>query len=86
LFESSSSFRSSIVSWSDKEVDIGYQSNAPPSNLYDTIRTDFTSLLLSPVGFPSDVAIVIKNLPLTKIKDIHSIQIYNATFSSFGDK
>jgi hypothetical protein len=35
LFESSSSLISSIVSWCDKEVDIGQQVNAPPSNLYD---------------------------------------------------
>ena len=86
MFESSSSLTSSIVSWSDKEVDIGYQSDAPPSNLYDNIRNDFTSWVLSPVGSPSDVAIIIKNIPLTKIKDIHSIQVYNATFSSFGDR
>ena len=86
LFESSSSLTSSIVSWSDKEVDIGYQIDAPPSNLYDNIKSDFTSWVLSPVGSPSDVAIIIKNIPLTKIKDIHSIQVYNATFSSFGDR
>jgi hypothetical protein len=86
LFESSSSLTSSIVSWSDKEVDIGYQIDAPPSNLYDNIKEDFTSWVLSPVGSPSDVAIIIKNIPLTKIKDIHSIQVYNATFSSFGDR
>ena len=60
MFESSSSLTSSIVSWSDKEVDIGYQSDAPPSNLYDDIRNDSTSSVLSPVGSPSDVAIIIK--------------------------
>ena len=67
LFESSSSLTSSIVSWSDKEVDIGYQTDAPPSNLYDNIRNDFTSWVLSPVGSPSDVAIIIKNIPLINL-------------------
>jgi hypothetical protein len=42
LFESSSSLTSYIVSWSDKEVDIGHQVNAPPSNFYDDIRNDST--------------------------------------------
>ena len=65
LFESSSSLTSSIVSWSDNEVDIGYQTDSPPSKLYDNIRSIFTTPnnVLSPVGSPSDVAIIIKNIP-----------------------
>jgi hypothetical protein len=81
LFESSSSLTSSIVSWSDKEVDIGYQTDSPPSKLYDNIRSIFTTPnnVLSPVGSPSDVAIIIKNIPFTKITDIQAIQIFNST-------
>ena len=86
LFENSSKLISSVVSWSDKEVDIGFQSNAPPSNLYDDNRDDSTSKLLSPVGSPSDVAVIIKNIPFTKIKDIHAIQIYNNINASRGDR
>jgi hypothetical protein len=82
LFESSSRLTSSIVSWSDKDLDIGYQSDAPPSILYANIRTYFTSWVLSPVNSPSDVAIIIKNIQLTKITETQSIQFFNSTFSS----
>jgi hypothetical protein len=88
LFESSSSLTSSIVSWSDKEVDIGYQTDSPPSNLYDNIRSISTKIsnVLSPVGSPSDVAIIIKNIPFTKITDIQAIQIFNSTTGNSGDR
>jgi hypothetical protein len=88
LFESSSSLTSSIVSWSDKEVDIGYQTDSPPSNLYDNIRTLSPNIsdVLSPVGSPSDVAIIIKNIPFTKINNIQAIQIFNSTDRNYGDR
>jgi len=88
LFESSSSLTSSIVSWSDKEVDIGYQTDSPPSNLYDNIRSLSPNIsdVLSPVGSPSDVAIIIKNIPLTKINNIQAIQIFNSTHINYGNR
>jgi hypothetical protein len=42
--------------------------------------------VLSPVGSPSDVAIIIKNIPLTKINNIQAIQIFNSTDRNYGDR
>jgi hypothetical protein len=92
LVENSSTLISTCVSWSNKAVNIGFQQypsvdvDAPPSNLYDNNSSDFTNWFLSPVGSPSDVAVIITNIPLTKINDLHTIQVFNSTFSSLGNR
>ena len=86
LVENSSTLTSFFSSWSDKETDIGFQTGTPASNVYDYNTTDFTNWALSPSDSPSDVALIIKNIPMTKINNIQSIQIINATFSSYGNR
>ena len=46
----------------------------------------FDPHFISPINSPSDIAVIIKNIPLTKIKDIHAIQIYNNINASRGDR
>ena len=59
LVENSSTLTSFFSSWSDKETDIGFQTDGEVSNVYDGDLSNFTSWCLSPSDSPSDVALII---------------------------
>ena len=60
------------MSWSIKDVDLGSQKS--PTNLYNgVIAGDNGVLTLDPS--PTDIAIIIKNIPTTKINDIHAVSL-----------
>jgi len=62
LIENASSLISSVVSWSNKDLDLGSQKS--PTNLYNgVIAGDNGVLTLDPS--PTDIAIIIKNIPTT---------------------
>jgi hypothetical protein len=86
LVENSSTLTSFFSSWSDKETDIGFQTDGEVLNVYDGDLSNFTSWCLSPSDSPSDVALIIKNIPMTKINNIQSIQIANSSFSTLGNR
>ena len=72
---------SSVVSWSNKDIDLGSQLS--PTNLYNGSFDDGV-LTLDPS--PTDIAIIIKNIPSTKINDIHAIQIFNIVSQTLGNR
>jgi len=83
LVENASSLISSVVSWSNKDIDLGSQKS--PKNLYNgLISGDKGVLTLDPS--PTDIAIIIKNIPTTNINDIHAVQIYNFVSTTLGNR
>ena len=83
LVENASSLISSVVSWSNKDIDLGSQKS--PTNLYNgVISGDNGVLTLNPS--PTDIAIIIKNIPTTKINDIHAVQVLNNTSATLGNR
>jgi hypothetical protein len=83
LVQNTSSLVSSVVSWSNKDIDLGSQLS--PTNLYNGLIENGDGVLtLDPS--PTDIAIIIKNIPTSKINDIHAVQIYNNTSSTLGNR
>jgi hypothetical protein len=83
LVENASSLISSVVSWSNKDIDLGSQKS--PTNLYNgDMSGDNGVLTLNPS--PTDIAIIIKNIPTTKINDIHAVQVLNNTSATLGNR
>jgi hypothetical protein len=83
LVENASSLISSVVSWSNKDIDLGSQKL--PTNLYNGVLSDGDGVLtLDPS--PTDIAIIIKNIPTTKINDIHAVQVMNNTSATLGNR
>ena len=79
--ETSSRLSSSVVSFSDKDTDIGFQSTElgvplSPSNLYNG-NQDNDGGVLTPDSSPAVIAIINKNISTTKINDIQTIQVLN---------
>ena len=74
---------SRVVSWSNKDIDLGSQKS--PTNLYNgDMSGDNGVLTLNPS--PTDIAIIIKNIPTTKINDIHAVQVLNNTSATLGNR
>ena len=83
LVENADSLIVSVVSWSNKEIELGSQ--LLPSNLYNGLVENGDGVLtLDPS--PTDITIIIKNIPTTKINDIHAVQMYNNISSTLGNR
>ncbi len=83
LVENASSLVSSVVSWSNKDIELGSQLS--PTNLYSGLIENGDGVLtLDPS--PTDIAIIIKNIPTSKINDIHAVQIYNIVSTTLGNR
>ena len=77
LADHSSDLSGYFANWNDKDTAIS--SISPVSNLYNNILTDTGSESSSGAN-----ALVIKHVPLTTIKDVQSIVLYNTTTSISG--
>ena len=83
LVENADSLIVSVVSWSNKDIELGSQLS--PTNLYNgSVSNGDGVLTLNPS--PTDIAIIIKNIPTTKINDIHTVQMYNNIRSTIGNR
>ena len=83
LVENADSLISSVVSWSNKDIELGSQLSPP--NLYNGLIENGDGVLtLDPS--PTDIAIIIKNIPTSKINDIHAVQILNNTGNPLGKR
>jgi hypothetical protein len=70
LVENADSLITNVVSWSNKDIDLGFQQS--PTDLYNTLISGENGVLtLDPS--PTDIAIIIKNIPTTKTNDIHAV-------------
>jgi len=78
LFNNSSDLVSYFALWADKENNIGQTSDRIASLMYDNNISE-SGLSHSPLGVSEDVALIIKNVPKTSIKQIQSLVIYNRT-------
>ena len=83
MVENESSLMSSVVSWSNKNIDLGSQIS--PTNLYNGI-IDGDNGVLTLAPSPTDIAIIIKNIPTTKTNDIHAVQILNIVSQTLGNR
>jgi len=82
LVENASSLISSVVSWSNKDIELGSQLS--PTNLYNGSFDNGDGVFtLDPS--PTDIAIIIKNIPTTKINDIHAVQLFNRVSTTLGN-
>ena len=77
LFNNSSDLVSYFALWADKD-DIGQTTDRVASLLYDNNISE-TGLAHTPAGISEDVAVIIKNVPKTSIKQIQSLVVYNRT-------
>jgi len=83
LVENADSLITNVVSWSNKDIDLGFQQS--PTDLYNTLISGENGVLtLDPS--PTDIAIIIKNIPTTKTNDIHAVQIYNRVSTTLGGR
>ena len=83
LVENADSLITNVVSWSNKDIDLGFQQS--PTNLYSGLIENGDGVLtLDPS--PTDIAIIIKNIPTSKINDIHAVQIYNIVSTTLGNR
>jgi hypothetical protein len=60
-------------------------SQLSPTNLYNgSFENGDGVLTLDPS--PTDIAIIIKNIPTTKINDIHAVQVFNKISTTLGNR
>ena len=85
LFNNSSDLVSYFALWADQENDIGQTSDRVASLLNDNNISE-TGLAHTPAGVSEDVALIIKNVPKTSIKQIRSLVIYNRTTTEVTTK
>jgi len=71
-----SSLISRVVSWSNKDIELGSQLS--PTNLYNgLINNEDGVLTLNPS--PTDIAIIISNIPTFNTHDINAVQLLIST-------
>jgi len=83
LVENASSLISSVVSWSNKDIDLGSQLS--PTNVYNGSFDNGDGVLTLDTS-PTDIAIIIKNISTTKINDIHAVQLFNQVSTTLGNR
>ena len=78
-----SSLISRVVSWSNKDIELGSQLS--PTNLYNgLINNEDGVLTLNPS--PTDIAIIISNIPTFNTHDINAVQLFNKISTTLGNR
>ena len=78
-----SSSISRVVSWSNKDIELGSQLS--PTNLYNgLINNEDGVLTLNPS--PTDIAIIISNIPTFNTHDINAVQLFNNISTTLGNR
>ena len=74
---------SRVVSWSNKDIELGSQLS--PTNLYNgLINNEDGVLTLNPS--PTDIAIIISNIPTFNTHDINAVQLFNNISTTLGNR
>ena len=78
-----SSLISRVVSWSNKDIELGSQLS--PTNLYNgLINNEDGVLTLNPS--PTDIAIIISNIPTFNTHDVNAVQLFNKISTTLGNR